>query len=73
MPNPCPICTTQSAWGRPAHAPKHMENPDAKAAALWREVRPLLLTVFDHHDFTTPAQEALGLWMMNHIRDLEAE
>lgn len=25
MPNSCPTCTTQSAWGCPVHAPKHME------------------------------------------------
>jgi len=25
MPSPCPTCTTQSARGCPAHAPKHME------------------------------------------------
>jgi len=25
MSNPCPTCTTKSAWACPVHAPKHME------------------------------------------------
>lgn len=25
MPNPCPDCTANSAWGCKTHAPKHME------------------------------------------------
>lgn len=100
MPNPCPTCAANSAWGCPQHAPKHMEAGRKPAdadplpevvkcrtflqaahlwgemqnkAALWDEVKPLLLKWHEMLVTTSfPAERTLDRFAADHESDLEA-